>query len=74
MTIDPITHPTGSILPTKRQVIVQRFNRWLWPKLLRPVSWVFFNTSLHTDAHKTDLMNGLRTACWTFISGHDLGY
>jgi hypothetical protein len=65
---------TSAVKMSRRQRLAWRFNRWLWPKLLRPVSWLFWHTSIHKEAHKTNLMNGLHEAFWTFMCGHGVRY
>jgi len=59
---------------TKRNRILLRFNRWAQYRLLRPIGWLFWHTSIRHESHKTIFMSGLHEAFWCYLCDGDLKY
>lgn len=54
-------------------LLANRFERWYWPKIQPPISWIFWKY-LHDERGHNRFTNGLREFCWVVMCGHGVGY
>jgi hypothetical protein len=64
----------SNVTKTLWQRISYRWERWYWKRLGVPIEFIFFHTSIRSDAHKTNLMNGLHDAFWCYLCGGNVTY